>query len=116
MGAIVSGVALTPLEAFGQGGFLHGAASHHTHTLRDAAAIGQVLIADGLLPVDPGMLRAGLGVGYEDVTRLLKRPWGRQIREDFAVARTVHAQGWLLSRTEASLCLLAALAYGPQNV
>ncbi|MEL6244756.1 MAG: hypothetical protein AAFU80_23965 [Pseudomonadota bacterium] len=85
-------------------------------SVADAAAIGQVLIADGLLPVDPGMLRAGLGVGYEDVTRLLKRPWGRQIREDFAVARTVHAQGWLLSRTEASLCLLAALAYGPQNV
>jgi hypothetical protein len=33
----------------------------------------------------------------------------RQIRDDFANARTTMVNGWILSQTEASLCALAAL-------
>lgn len=32
----------------------------------------------------------------------------KRIREDFARGRTVTVDGWVLSRTEAALCILAA--------
>ncbi len=35
-----------------------------------------------------------------------------KIREDFATSRTVSVDGWCLSRTEADLCAVAALAAG----
>jgi hypothetical protein len=34
----------------------------------------------------------------------------RRVRQDFAEGATVHVKGWILSRTEARLCALQALA------
>jgi hypothetical protein len=40
----------------------------------------------------------------------LKGALSRLIRDDFAERRVVHVEGWVLSRSEARLCALAALA------
>lgn len=42
--------------------------------------------------------------------RALRERLGATVRQDFADGRTVRVQGWVLSRTEARLCGVAALS------
>lgn len=45
-------------------------------------------------------------------TSSLRRLLAEQQRRDFAAGRTVNVNGWVLSRTEAQLCALAAIERG----
>ena len=70
---------------------------------------------------EPEVLRDRL---REEINRSLEREAGisgasdtfdgfrRAVRRDFAEGRTLEVSGWLLSRTEASLCALVALVSG----
>lgn len=55
-----------------------------------------------------GARRRALRLARAD-TRRLRALLARQQRADFACGRTVCLDGWVLSRTEARLCALAAL-------
>ena len=62
--------------------------------------LGDLIAADldiGGLPLQ--------SVGAERIRALA----GEQVQRDFALGRTVEIDGWVLSRTEARLCALAAL-------
>ena len=75
-----------------------------------AAHIGRAYLAKHEDERDVDVLRAHLGdlVSQSGGDGLAERA-GARIREDFATGRTVQVDGWLLSRTEARLCALAAL-------
>lgn len=80
-----------------------------------AARVGVAYLAGHDGEHDTGHLVAALNRGLDD--RSPERPrlraaLDRRIRADFAESETVRVQGWVLSRTEARLCALAALESG----
>ncbi len=82
----------------------------------DAVAIGRAYLAQQTLSEPAADLSAGLvkslgipkGSGLSRTT--LGRAITRQCRREFAAGDVISVGGWLLARTEADLCALAALA------
>jgi hypothetical protein len=85
------------------------AGAETAHGLRDAAEIGQAVLRAGAVEADERALRRELGFGTAEPLAL-DRSFRDAIRRDFAAGETVHVEGWVLSRTEARLCALAALS------
>lgn len=79
---------------------------------RSAQAIGAAYLRtiDGAEVPSERMRRAILGDGPTADAAELKRAIAVQIRRDFAEGAIVMVDGWMLSRTEARLCGLAALS------
>lgn len=77
--------------------------------LCDAAEIGRAALRAGVVETDEWSLRLRLGFDPAEPVAI-DRSWRDAIRRDFAAGETVHVEGWILSRTEARLCALAALS------
>ncbi|HEX6142694.1 MAG TPA: hypothetical protein VFZ01_08255 [Geminicoccaceae bacterium] len=80
-----------------------------------AARVGAAYLAGHDGEQDVERLVAALNRGLDDRSperRRLRAALDRRIRADFAESETVRVQGWVLSRTEARLCALAALESG----
>ena len=83
-----------------------------------AAAVGRAYLAAirprptgaGSPPGSKQALRCQACDPAQDRIALLRAALARQIRADFAAARVVRVDGWVLSETEARLCGLAALS------
>lgn len=85
---------------------------------RDVASLGAAYLRDHPDETDPDVLVPAILNSSPQETG---PPIGRQkpqsprdldarIRSDFAHGRTVHVEGWVLSRTEARLCALSVLS------
>jgi hypothetical protein len=77
-----------------------------------ARAIGRSYLAIAASPEEQsvaGLLRALFPAAVGDA-RALETHVAAAVREDFATGRVVTIGGWMLCRTEARLCALAALA------
>jgi hypothetical protein len=77
-----------------------------------ARAIGRSYLALAAPPEEQsiaGLLRALFPAGVGDA-RALESHVAAAVRRDFAAGRVVTIGGWMLCRTEARLCALAALA------
>jgi hypothetical protein len=84
-----------------------------------ARAVGLAYLARYPEEADAALLTRRLlaGLGQEPETarlddRALRRRVAARVSADFAEGRTASLDGWLLSRTEARLCALAALPPG----
>ena len=83
-----------------------------------AAAVGRAFLAGHPAEADRGRLAARLEQALrcqdcdpaQDRVERLRAALARQVRADFAGARVVRVEGWVLSETEARLCGLAALS------
>lgn len=80
-----------------------GSLTRWLRSLPGAREVGAVYLRANPQDADPERLLASLA--GESPATLLKRQ-----RDDFRFGRTVTVRGWVLSRTEARLCALAALA------
>lgn len=74
-----------------------------------AARLGSEILEQRLMPADAAEMRSMLGVGTMPFGDILSRGWQHDIRNDFGAGRTVILSGWMLSETEARLCVIAAL-------
>jgi hypothetical protein len=83
-----------------------------------AAAVGRAYLAGHPAEADRARLAAGLAEAArcqdcdpaQAPAERLRAALARPIRADFAAARVVRVDGWVLSATEARLCALAALS------
>ena len=82
-----------------------------------AAELGRAYLATASRERSPALLvdriAASLPAGYKVLRTAddgqLKSLLARRLKEDFAAGNTVTVDGWVISRTEARLCALAAL-------
>ena len=75
---------------------------------RSAAIVGQVYLQEHPEEADVEALFGKIGAAHLSPKERTPVIAG-QIRADFAAGRVVTADGWVLARTEARLCALAAL-------
>ncbi|WP_138473161.1 hypothetical protein [Poseidonocella sp. HB161398] len=75
--------------------------------LGDMARIGQAVLAAGQAEPDAAALRRSLGLAAGQVPQA-GPDWAGAIAADFTAGRVALVEGWVLSRTEAQLCALAA--------
>ena len=72
-----------------------------------AAEIGRAVLQARAVEPSAAALRQALGL-LNNAPLAFDASWDDRIRADYSAGDTVHVENWVLSRTEARLCALAA--------
>jgi hypothetical protein len=106
------------LAAGASGGAKAGALRLALRSAESARVVGRAYLATHPDEADPARLLAAIeaagGIGRSVARQpidpaALARAVAEAVRDDFLDRRTVRVEGWVLARTEARLCALAAL-------